>query len=80
MAAERGRHVVLIGLEVTDDAGYVRYRAGMTPILEAYSGSFGCDVDAEIDLAPEGGAFSLAARLYVSLPGMEAIEAKREGR
>jgi len=28
---------------------------------------------AEIDLGPEGGArFSLAARLYVSLPGMEA--------
>ena len=43
MAAERGRHVVLIGLEVTDDAGYGRYRAGMTPILETYGGSFGCD-------------------------------------
>jgi organic hydroperoxide reductase OsmC/OhrA len=28
-------------------------------------------VDAEIDLGPEGGAFSLAAHLYVSLPGME---------
>ena len=28
-------------------------------------------VDAEIDLGPEGGAFSVAARLYVSLPGME---------
>src|SRR5258708_11362452 len=27
-------------------------------------------VDAEIDLGPEGGGFSLAARLYVSLPGM----------
>ena len=31
MAAERGRHVVLVGLEVTDDASYGRYRAGMTP-------------------------------------------------
>ena len=29
-------------------------------------------VDAEIDLGPEGGAFSLAARLYVSLPGRSA--------
>jgi lipoyl-dependent peroxiredoxin len=29
-------------------------------------------VDAEIDLGPEGDAFSLAARLYVSLPGMSA--------
>ena len=35
--------MVLIGLEVTDDAGYGRYRAGMTPILEAYGGSFGSD-------------------------------------
>ena len=42
MAADRGRHVVLMGLEVTDDASYARYRAGMTPILESYGGSFGC--------------------------------------
>ena len=34
-------------------------------------------VDAEIDLGPEGGAFSLAARLYVSLPGMEPETAQR---
>jgi osmotically inducible protein OsmC len=34
-------------------------------------------VDAEIDLGPEGGAFSLAARLYVSLPGMEPATAQR---
>jgi uncharacterized protein (DUF1330 family) len=32
-----------MGLEVTDDASYGRYRAGMTPILEGYGGSFGCD-------------------------------------
>jgi lipoyl-dependent peroxiredoxin len=34
-------------------------------------------VDAEIDLGPEGGAFSLAARLYVSLPGMKRATAER---
>jgi lipoyl-dependent peroxiredoxin len=34
-------------------------------------------VDAEIDLGPEGGVFSLAARLYVSLPGMERATAER---
>jgi organic hydroperoxide reductase OsmC/OhrA len=34
-------------------------------------------VDAEIDFGPEGGAFSLAARLYVSLPGMERATAER---
>jgi hypothetical protein len=32
---------------------------------------------AEIDLGPEGGAFSLAARLDVSLPGMERAMAQR---
>src|ERR1700724_190634 len=31
----------------------------------------------EIGLGPEGGAFSLAARLYVSLPGMERATAQR---
>ena len=34
-------------------------------------------VDAEIDLGPESGAFSLAARLYVSLPGMDRATAER---
>jgi osmotically inducible protein OsmC len=34
-------------------------------------------VDAEIDLGPEAGAFSVAARLYVSLPGMERATAQR---
>jgi len=34
-------------------------------------------VDAEIDLGPEGAAFSLAARFYVSLPGMEWATAQR---
>jgi lipoyl-dependent peroxiredoxin len=34
-------------------------------------------VDTEIDLGPEGGAFSIAARLYVSLPGLERATAQR---
>jgi len=34
-------------------------------------------VDAEIDLGPEGSAFGLAARLYVSLPGMDRATAQR---
>src|SRR6185312_7720287 len=34
-------------------------------------------VDAEIDLCPEGGAFSFAARLYVNLPGMERATVQR---
>jgi len=43
MPAERGSYVILMGLEVTDDASYARYRVGMTPILESHGGSFGCD-------------------------------------
>jgi len=38
MAAERGRYVILMGLEMTHDASYVRYRAGMAPILEPHGG------------------------------------------
>jgi Ohr subfamily peroxiredoxin len=34
-------------------------------------------VDAEIDLGPDGGGFSIAARLYVRLPGMERATALR---
>jgi hypothetical protein len=36
-------------------------------------------VDAEIDLGREGGAFRLAARLYVSLPGMDHATAPYRG-
>lgn len=38
MAFER-----LVGLEVTDDASYQKYREGMTPILHRYGGGFGYD-------------------------------------
>lgn len=43
MAAEATRHVVWVGLEVTDDALYARYRAEMTPLLEAHGGRFDHD-------------------------------------
>jgi len=44
MAAEGRRHVILVGLEVTDEATYARYRAEMGPILASYGGSFGIDL------------------------------------
>jgi uncharacterized protein (DUF1330 family) len=44
MAAEPRRYVLLIGLEVTDDERYSRYRAAMRPILDEYGGAFGCDL------------------------------------
>lgn len=43
MAADDRRHVVVMGLEVTDDAAYARYREGMTPTLAAYGGAFDFD-------------------------------------
>ncbi len=43
MAAEAGRHTLLVGLWVTDDAGYRRYREAMTPVLERFGGTFGYD-------------------------------------
>jgi len=33
----------IMGLHVTNDAEYQRYREGMTPILESFGGSFGFD-------------------------------------
>lgn len=37
------RHEILVGLHVTDDESYGRYRAAMTPLLEARGGFFRCD-------------------------------------
>ena len=45
MDAEPARHVMLVGLEVTDDHSYTRYRAAMTPILAGFGGAFGCDFE-----------------------------------
>ena len=41
--AETTRHELLIGLHVEDEASYARYRAGMTPLLEAVGGFFRYD-------------------------------------
>ncbi|WP_437934769.1 DUF1330 domain-containing protein [Sorangium sp. So ce341] len=43
MGAEGREHVLLMGLEVTDEAAYASYRARMTPILSSYGGAFGHD-------------------------------------
>jgi len=36
-------HELLVGLTVTDDEGYARYRAAMTPLLQAHGGGFRYD-------------------------------------
>ncbi|WP_437992601.1 DUF1330 domain-containing protein [Sorangium sp. So ce145] len=43
MGAEGRQHVLLVGLQVTDEASYARYRAGMMPILLSHGGAFGHD-------------------------------------
>jgi len=43
MSQPRATHEILVGLNVLDDAGYRRYREGMTPLLEACGGSFRYD-------------------------------------
>jgi uncharacterized protein (DUF1330 family) len=36
-------HEMLVGLKVTDDAAYARYRAAITPILHRFGGGFRYD-------------------------------------
>lgn len=38
-----GRHETLVALRVSDQDGYDRYRAAMTPLLEAVGGFFRAD-------------------------------------
>jgi uncharacterized protein (DUF1330 family) len=45
MVAEPDRHVMLMGLEVIDEAGYARYRTAMTSILERFGGAFEHDFE-----------------------------------
>lgn len=48
----------LVGVRVSDEAGYADYRRGMTPILAEYGGRFVVDVRvSEVLLAPEDATF-----------------------
>jgi uncharacterized protein (DUF1330 family) len=44
MSAKSTTHESLVGLYVTDEASYQRYRAGMTPLLQACGGHFRYDL------------------------------------
>ncbi len=44
-----------VGLDVQDAARYAEYRAGMTPILEAYGGGFRYDFEVARTLRKEDG-------------------------
>jgi uncharacterized protein (DUF1330 family) len=50
---------ILTGVHVIDEAGYAKYRAEMTPVLEAHGGRFVLDVRvAEILRAPTATVFN----------------------
>jgi uncharacterized protein (DUF1330 family) len=51
-ADEPHRDEILVALRVTDDEGYTRYRAGMTPLLEAIGGFFRVDYRVSEQLQP----------------------------
>ncbi len=69
MAYER-----IVGLDITDEAGYRRYREGMLPILARYGGEFGYDFRvSEVLLAktPE----PINRVFTISFPSREKMEA-----
>lgn len=64
----------LVGLEVTDEDGYQRYRDGMTPILTSHGGRFRWDF--RISEVLKGEREEPLNRLFVlSFPDAEAKEA-----
>jgi len=67
------RHEILVGLNVRDDAAYDRYRAAMTPLLEARGGFFRADYRVAEVLKGEDRAVN---RVFViSFPGGGAKDA-----
>lgn len=50
---------ILVGVQVTDEAGYAEYRRRMTPLLHQHGGRFVLDVRvSEVLRAPEDAAFN----------------------
>ena len=74
MDAEFESHETLVGLHVTDEAKYDRYREGMTPLLEARGGFFRYDFRIGEVLKSE--ATEPLNRLFIiSFPDVQAKEA-----
>ncbi len=64
---------ILVGVNVTDEDGYRRYREHMLPLLTAHGGSFGLDTRvSEVLRSPEPGPFN---RLFtIRFPSREALD------
>jgi uncharacterized protein (DUF1330 family) len=75
------RQTTLFGLEVTDDAGYARYREEMAPILKRHGGAFGCDfVVARVLLGPSARINRVFTILFPDLESRERFFADEEYR
>jgi len=73
MSAKTTSHETLVGLYVTDEASYQRYRAGMTPLLEACGGRFRYDFRVSEVLRSE--TSEAINRLFViAFPSAEAMQ------
>ena len=70
--AEAPRREILVGLDVADDDAYARYRARMTPLLEARGGCFRLDLRVgELLAGPEG----INRVFIISFPDEQAMRA-----
>ena len=67
-------HETLVGLHVTDDEMYSRYRAGMTPILTTFGGFFRYDFRIGEVLKKEVGE-DINRLFIISFPDREARDA-----
>jgi uncharacterized protein (DUF1330 family) len=88
MAGELRRHTRVMGVWVTDQAGYGRYRAAIAPVLARFGGRFGYDLvvsevlKSEVE-APINRVFTLvfpdrrACEGFFSDPEYVEIRAKR---
>jgi len=74
MKTTNSSHELLIGLHVTDDDMYTRYREEMTPILHEYGGSFRYDF--RIGEVLDGETSDAINRLFViSFPDAQTKDA-----
>jgi uncharacterized protein (DUF1330 family) len=64
----------MVGITVTDEAGYQRYRDAMAPLLQAHGGGFRCDFTIERVLKSDG-RHPINRVFVISLGSMQQKEA-----
>lgn len=80
MGADGRQHVLLVGLQVTDETSYARYRAGMMPILLSYGGTFGHDFVVARVLKGEAGINRVFTLLFPDRAARERFFADAQNR